>query len=244
MGAQQQQQMAALDAEEGRATSNTPPEPLPVKRVSPGSSEEQPLFDSEGKFGKRYKVCAAVLLLGGDCTRPLPCGQCLEGHAFLLCMRRSVANPPQAVGMIGVGWTAETVWMACLAGAQGGHGRLPVPQGTRQQHPWQWQEEVSALTALSAFVPTTALLHHRAAALQHICTTSGFDSACESPVKWGNMGENDSHTLSVRTRSLAHARRNYGVLDWMQVFLPMVGWLRTYNVKQCLLVRLTWLAAR
>ena len=36
---------------------------------------------------------------------------------------------------------------------------------------------------------------------------------------------------------LAHARAHYGVLDWLQAFLPMVGWLRTYKVKKYLLVR-------
>jgi hypothetical protein len=41
----------------------------------------------------------------------------------------------------------------------------------------------------------------------------------------------------VRHRRLAHARAHYSVLDWLQVFLPMVGWLRTYKVKQYLLVR-------
>ena len=44
--------MGSHDPENGR----DPAADVPVKRISPGSSEEQPLFDGEGKFGKRYKV--------------------------------------------------------------------------------------------------------------------------------------------------------------------------------------------
>lgn len=33
------------------------PRSAPVKRVSPSTSEEGPLIEGPGKYGKRYKVC-------------------------------------------------------------------------------------------------------------------------------------------------------------------------------------------
>ncbi|CAL5218904.1 g648 [Coccomyxa viridis] len=36
----------------------------------------------------------------------------------------------------------------------------------------------------------------------------------------------------------AHARKTYDVLDWATVFLPFIGWLRRYNVKQNLVADL------
>ena len=60
---------------------------------------------------------------------------------------------------------------------------------------------------------------------------------CSCPLQKHNA-VSDSRVPWLCTRRLAHARRHYGVLDWLQVVLPMVGWLRTYNVRQFLLVRL------
>ena len=42
----------------------------PVKRVSPSSSEEGPLIEGPGKFGKRYKVCNGDNARGTSGHRP------------------------------------------------------------------------------------------------------------------------------------------------------------------------------
>ncbi|KAK9915884.1 hypothetical protein WJX75_005651 [Coccomyxa subellipsoidea] len=42
-------------------------------------------------------------------------------------------------------------------------------------------------------------------------------------------------TWGHQKAAFANARKTYGFLDWFQVVLPMVGWLRTYKLKQYLL---------
>ena len=34
-------------------------------------------------------------------------------------------------------------------------------------------------------------------------------------------------------------RRTYKWLDWCQFVLPMIGWLRTYNIRENIIVRLS-----
>lgn len=45
------------------------------------------------------------------------------------------------------------------------------------------------------------------------------------------------HTYVCAVSCRAHARtQSYSWLDWLQVFLPCVKWLRTYRIKEYLLV--------
>lgn len=42
--------------------------------------------------------------------------------------------------------------------------------------------------------------------------------------------------LTLVECSWQRAKQTYGVLDWAQTILPMIGWLRVYNIKKFLIV--------
>lgn len=62
-------------------------------------------------------------------------------------------------------------------------------------------------------------------------------------VNWTDHTETDGQYIWSETKKWIqkekdgwrHAKEKYKVLDWAQAVLPMVGWLRTYNIRQYLL---------
>ena len=65
-----------------------------------------------------------------------------------------------------------------------------------------------------------------------------------SPDDRGLVCQRARAKLLLRTCRLTHARQSYTWLDWLCVVLPMMRWVRTYKLKEYLLVRLRWHLSR
>ena len=59
------------------------------------------------------------------------------------------------------------------------------------------------------------------------------------PDNFGLICRNAGAKTQLRTCRLTHARQSYTWLDWLCVVLPMMRWVRTYKLKEYLLVRLS-----
>lgn len=52
------------------------------------------------------------------------------------------------------------------------------------------------------------------------------------------LGSEARHFLNHRKETMKQQYRAYDFLDWFAVFLPCVAWLRKYNFRRNLVVRL------
>ena len=57
------------------------------------------------------------------------------------------------------------------------------------------------------------------------------------PDNFGLICQTACAKVLLRTCRLTHARQSYTWLDWLCVVLPMMRWVRTYKLKEYLLVR-------
>ena len=61
---------------------------------------------------------------------------------------------------------------------------------------------------------------------------------CKSlPDSFGLICQGARAKLLLHPCRLTHARQSYSWLDWLCVVLPMMRWVRTYKLKEYLLVR-------
>ena len=73
------------------------PRGAPKKRISPASdeSEDGPLIEGEGKYGKRYKVCSGLMRQLSRIWGTLLVGACTAAHAALwACKNSDVLSKP------------------------------------------------------------------------------------------------------------------------------------------------------